>query len=100
MFLLNCSLSTLPLLTHRLNFETQFDYDGIALLLRTSAPLRVLHGPFASAEIAVEPVRARSRCMRGLLALAVELAFMRPLWIDFLRGVDRLRLSKTLRGCF
>ena len=67
-FLLNCSLSTLPLLTHRLNFETQFDYDGIALLLRTSAPLRVLHGPFASAEIAVEPVRASATPLHARLA--------------------------------
>ena len=55
-FLLTCSLSTSPMLTHRLTFETQFNFNGNDIVLRTSTPLRVAHGPFASAEVAVEPV--------------------------------------------
>jgi len=78
---LKCSLSTLPLLEHRLTFFTEFTFINsyltpyygantsvdptktVSLNLQVSAPLKVDHGPFGTAEITVQPVSSHVHIM-------------------------------------
>ena len=54
---LSCSLSSQPMLEHRLTFSTEFVFGGARKSLHAEAPLKVGHGSFGSAEISVQPVR-------------------------------------------
>jgi hypothetical protein len=68
---MTCSLSTLPLLEHRLTFTAHIDLSGNSQALQASTGLRVAHGPFAAAAMAVEPVTAAPSpiaCLQGLHA--------------------------------